>query len=64
MGMYGSCVGLGRLVCQILLTRLVVKFEVFVCLLIKNPEVSHLHRAGLLSLDSVFNYYTAVVLLM
>ena len=54
--MYSSYVGLGRVVCQIFLTRLVVKFEVFVCLLIENPEVSHLHRAGSLSLDSVVYY--------
>ena len=54
--MYSSYVGLGRVVYQIFLTRLVVKFEVFVCLLIENPEVSHLHRAGLLSLGSVVYY--------
>ena len=53
MGMYGSYVGLGGVVCQMFLTQLVVKFEVFVCLLIKKPEVSHLHRAGFLSLDGV-----------
>ena len=57
MGMYGSYVGLGGVVCQIFLTRLVVNFEVFVCLLIKNPEVSHFHRARLLSLDGVVYYY-------
>ena len=55
--MYSYCLGLGRVVCQIFLTRLVVKFEVFVCLLIKKPEVSHLHRAGFLSIDS-FVYYS------
>ena len=54
--MYSSCLGLGRAVYQIFLTRLVVKFEVFVCLLIEKPEVSHLHRAGLLSLDGVVHY--------
>ena len=54
--MYSSCVVIGGVVCQIFLTRLVVKFEVFVCLLIEKPEVSHLHRAGSLSLDSVVYY--------
>ena len=54
--MYSSYVGLGRVVYQMFLTRLVVKFEVFVCLLIENPEVSHLNHAGLLSLASVVYY--------
>ena len=55
--MYGSCVGLGGVVCQNFLTWLVVKFEIFVCLLVKKPEVSHFHRAGLLPLDGVVYYY-------
>ena len=54
--MYGSCVGLGGVVYQIFLTRLVVKFEVFVCLLVKKPEVSHFHCAGSLYLDVVVYY--------
>ena len=60
--MYGSCVGLGGVVCQVFLTRLVVKFEVFFCLFIKEPEVSHIHRAGSLSLDGVVYYsYCGVI---
>ena len=54
--MYDSCVGLGGVVCQNFLTQLVVKFEVFVCLLVKKPEVSHFHRAGSLPLDGVVYY--------
>ena len=54
--MYGSCVGLGGVVCQNFLTRLVEKFEVFICRLVKKLEVSHFHRAGSLSLDGVFYY--------
>ena len=58
MGMYDSCVGLVGVVCQNFLTRLVIKFKVFVFLLIKKPEVSLFHRAGSLSLDGVvYNYY-------
>ena len=57
MGMYGSCVGLGGVVCQNFMTQLVVKFEVFVCLLVNKPEVSHFHCAGSLSLDDVVYYY-------
>ena len=55
-GVYGSCVGLGGVVCQNFLTRLVVKVEVFVCLLVKNTEVFHLHCAGLLPLYGVVYY--------
>ena len=54
--MYGSYVGLGGLVCQIFLTRLVVKLELFVCLLVKKPEVSHFHRAGSFPLYGVVYY--------
>ena len=56
MGMYGSCVGLGGVVCQVFLTQLVVKSELFVCLLVKNLEVSHFHRVGSVSLDGVMYY--------
>ena len=55
--MYVSCVGLGGVACQIFLTQLVLKFEVFVCLLVKKPEVSHFHRTVSLPLYGV-DYYS------
>ncbi len=47
------CVVFRWIIAQVLLTRLIIKPEVLLCFSIQEPEISHLHRTGTLSFDSV-----------
>jgi hypothetical protein len=41
------------IVAQVFLTRLIIKFEVFLCFTIQQPKVLHLHCMGMLEFDHV-----------
>jgi hypothetical protein len=43
------------IVAQVFLTRLIIKFELFLCLAIQQPEVLHLHCTGTLAFDCVID---------
>jgi hypothetical protein len=43
------------IVAQIFLTGLIIKFEVFLCFTIQQPEVLHLHCTGTLAFDCVID---------
>jgi hypothetical protein len=43
------------IVAQVFLTGLIIKFEVFLCFAIQQPEVSHLHCTGTLAFDCVID---------
>jgi hypothetical protein len=43
------------IVAQLFLTRLIIKFEVFLCFAIQQPEVPHLHCTGTLAFDCVID---------
>jgi hypothetical protein len=43
-----NCVMLGRMIAQILLSRLIKKFEVFLCFTIQETKILHFHRVGAL----------------
>ena len=41
------------IIAQVFLTGLIIKFEVFLCLAIQKPEVTHFHGTGLLAFDRI-----------
>ncbi len=43
------------IVAQVFLTRLIIKFEVFLCFAIQQPEVTHLHCTAMLAFDCVID---------
>ncbi len=43
------------IVAQVFLTGLIIKFEVFLCFAIQQPEVLHLHCTGTLAFDRVID---------
>ncbi len=43
------------IVAQVVLTGLIIKFEVFLCFAIQQPEVPHLHCTGILAFDHVID---------
>ncbi len=45
-----------RIVAQVFLTGLIIKFEVFLRFAIQKPEVMHLHGLGALTFDHVVDY--------
>jgi hypothetical protein len=49
------CVVFRWIIAQILLTGLVTKPKLLLCFSIQEPEISHLHCTGTLSLDSVID---------
>jgi hypothetical protein len=53
MLMYVSRVVFRRIGTQVFLSRLIVKFEVFLHFAVKKPEVLHLHCAGALVFDGI-----------
>jgi hypothetical protein len=50
-----SRVVFGGIVAQVFLTGLIIKFEVFLCFAIQQPEVLHLHCMGALAFDCVID---------
>ncbi len=48
-----GCVVFRGIVTQVFLSRLIVKFEVFLHFAVKKPEVLHLHCAGALAFDGI-----------
>ncbi len=50
-----SHVVFGWIVAQVFLTGLIIKFEVFLCCAIQQPEVSHLHCIGTFTFDCVID---------
>ena len=55
MCVYWSYVCFGRIVCHEFRSRMVVKFEVHLRILIEKPEISHFHRSRALPFDRAVN---------